>query len=149
MTATADGVVQSLRVFTQGAVLREAEPLVEIAPDKGGMLLEARFQTKDVNSLRPGMRTELNFSSFHDRTIPVIFGRIQSISQVRLTEPSQHLDYYLAVVEVNQGSLPERMRGHLKAGMPVTVTVPIGEQTAWEMMSQPLTGAFQKSFRER
>ena len=149
ITSPVAGTVQGLRVFTAGAVVRQAEPLVEIAPDRGDMVVQARFSPTDIDSLRPGMRTELRFSSFHDRTIPVIFGQIQSISQDRVVDEQQHVAYYLAVVHVNQGSLPDRLKGRLKAGMPVDVTVPIGARTALEYIYQPLTNAFQKSFRER
>ncbi len=149
IVAPQSGTVQGLRVFTAGAVVRQAEPLVEIAPDTGDMVIQARFSPSDIDSLRQGMRTELRFSSFHDRTIPVIFGQIQSISQDRVVDEQQHIAYYLAVVKVNQDSLPGRLKGRLKAGMPVDVTVPIGARTALEYIYQPLTNAFQKSFRER
>ena len=147
--APVSGTVQGLRIFTTGAVVRQAEPLVEIAPDKGDMVIQARFSPSDIDSLRPGMRTELRFSSFHDRTIPVIFGEIRSISQDRVVDEVQHAAYYLGIVHVNQDSLPPRLKGRLKAGMPVDVTVPIGARTALEYIYQPLTNAFQKSFRER
>ena len=143
------GTIQNLHVFTEGAVVRQAEPLVEIAPDKGDMVIQARFSPNDVDSLRPGQRTELRFSTFHDRTIPVIFGNIQSISQDRLVDEAQHIPYYLAVVKVNQESLPANLKGRLRAGYPVDVTVPIGSRTALQYIYQPLTNAFRQSFRER
>ena len=149
ITAPLGGTVQNLRVFTEGAVVRAAEPLVEIAPDSGAMDIQARFSPQDVDSLRPGQRTELRFSSFHDRTIPVIFGSIQSISQDRLVDEAQHIPYYLAVVKVDQSSLPARLKGRLRAGYPVDVTVPIGSRTALQYIYQPLSNAFQQSFRER
>ncbi len=149
ITAPLAGVVQNLHIFTEGAVVRQAEPLVEIAPDKGDMDIQARFSPNDVDSLRPGLRTELRFSSFHDRTIPVIFGAIQSISQDRLVDEATHQPYYLAVVKVNQDSLPPKLKGRLRAGYPVDVTVPIGARTALQYIYQPLTNAFRQSFRER
>ena len=149
ITSPVAGTVQNLRVFTEGAVVRQAEPLVEIAPDRGEMDIQARFSPQDVDSLRPGQRAELRFSSFHDRTIPVIFGNIQSISQDRLVDEAQHVPYYLAVVKVDQKSLPERLKGRLRAGYPVDVTVPIGARTALQYIYQPLSSAFQQSFRER
>ncbi len=149
ITAPMAGTVQNLRFFTEGAVVRQAEPLVEIAPDKGDMVIQARFSPNDVDSLHPGQRVELRFSTFHDRTIPVIFGHIQSVSQDRLVDEAQHVPYYLAIVQVNQDSLPPQMKGRLRAGYPVDVTVPIGSRTALQYIYQPLTGAFQQSFREK
>lgn len=149
ITSPVAGMVQNLRVFTEGAVVRQAEPLVEIAPDKGDMVIQARFSPTDVDSLRPGQRAELRFSSFHDRTIPVIFGSIQSISGDRLIDEAQHVPYYLGVIKVEESSLPPNLKGRLRAGYPVDVTVPIGSRTALEYIYQPLSNAFQKSFRER
>ena len=149
ITAPVAGMIQNLRFFTEGAVVRQAEPLVEIAPDKGDMQIQARFSPNDVDSLRNGQRVELRFSSFHDRTIPVIFGHIVSISQDRLVDEAQHVPYYLAIVSVNQESLPANLKGRLRAGYPVDVTVPIGARTALQYIYQPLTNAFQQSFREK
>lgn len=149
ITAPVSGTVQNLRFFTEGAVVRQAEPLVEIAPDRGDMEIQARFSPNDVDTLRPGQRVELRFSSFHDRTIPVIFGHIQSISQDRLVDEAQHVPYYLAIVQVNQDSLPKNLKGRLRAGYPVDVTVPIGSRTLLQYIYQPLTNAFSQSLRER
>ena len=149
ITAPVSGMIQNLRFFTEGAVVRQAEPLVEIAPDKGDMQIQARFSPNDVDSLRTGQRVELRFSSFHDRTIPVIFGKIISISQDRLVDEAQHIPYYLAIVSVDQDSLPPNLKGRLRAGYPVDVTVPIGARTALQYIYQPLTNAFQQSFREK
>lgn len=149
ITSPVAGTVQNLKFFTEGAVVRQAEPLVEIAPDKGDMQIQGRFSPNDVDSLRTGQRVELRFSSFHDRTIPVIFGKIVSISQDRLVDEAQHVPYYLAIVSVNQDSLPANLKGRLRAGYPVDVTVPIGSRTALQYIYQPLTNAFQQSFREK
>lgn len=149
ITAPVSGTVQNLRFFTEGAVVRQAEPLVEIAPDRGDMEIQARFSPNDVDTLRPGQRVELRFSSFHDRTIPVIFGHIQSISQDRLADEATHTAYYLAIVQVNQDSLPKNLKGRLRAGYPVDVTVPIGSRTLLQYIYQPLTNAFSQSLREK
>ena len=46
----------------------------------------------------------------------MIFGKIQSVSQDRLVDEAQHIPYYLAIVQVDQGSLPPSMKGRLRAG---------------------------------
>src|SRR5579871_3500296 len=78
ITAPMDGTVQNLRIFTVGGVVRPGDPIVDIAPDRQKMIVEARFSPLDVDSVHTGQNVQLRFSTFHSRTIPVITGVIRS-----------------------------------------------------------------------
>jgi HlyD family type I secretion membrane fusion protein len=149
ITAPMDGEVQNLRVFTVGGVVRPGDPLMEIAPDRGRMFIEARFSPNDVDSLHQGQTAQVRFSTFHSRTLPVIEGTIRSISQDRLADEATHMPYYMAIIDVPASHLPPELRGRLRAGLPVEVVVPTGSRTALQYFLRPLGDALTGTMRER
>ncbi len=104
------GVAQNLKFFTVGGVVHPGEPMVEIAPDKGAMIVEARFSPNDVDSVHAGQKVQVRFSSFHSRTIPIIEGTVRSVSEDRLSDEANHTSYYMAVVDVPESNLPEELK---------------------------------------
>jgi len=144
-----DGVVQSLRVFTVGGVVRPGEPIVDIAPDRGRMILEARFSPDDIDSVHMGQKAQLRFSTFHSRKIPVIYGTIKSVSQDRLTDEATHAAYYLAIVDVPEDHLPAELQGKMRAGLPAEVIVGTGTRTALQYIFGPLSNALVGTMREK
>lgn len=149
IVAPMSGTIQNLHVFTEGAVVRQAEPLVDIAPDQGHMNIQARFSPNDVDSLHIGQKAQLRFSTFHSRTIPVIEGTIATISQDRLVDDATHQPYYLATIRIKDTKLPPELDGKLRAGFPADVTVPTEARSALQYIYEPLTGAFHGAFREK
>lgn len=149
VTAPMSGVAQNLRVYTEGAVVRPGDPLIEIAPDHGQMIIQAHISPNDVDSVHAGQKVEVRFPTFHSRTIPVITGEIRSVSQDRLVDEASHSAYYLAMVNVPQVDLPEELRGRLRAGLPTEIVVPTGARSALQYIWQPLTNALHKTMRER
>ena len=143
------GVTQNLKVFTVGGVVRPGEPMVDIAPDKGAMIVEARFSPNDVDSVHAGQKVQVRFSSFHSRTIPIIEGTVRSVSEDRLIDEANHTSYYMAVVDVPESNLPAELKGKLRAGMPTEVIAPTGSRTALQYAFRPLSNALTGAMRER
>jgi HlyD family type I secretion membrane fusion protein len=149
IVAPTDGVVQNLKVFTVGGVVRPGDPLVDIAPDKGNLIVEARFSPNDIDSVSRGQAVQIRFSTFHSRTIPVITGTIRTVSQDRLTDEATHMPYYLAIVDVPESILPTQLKGKLRAGLPVEIVAPTGSRTALQYIFGPLSNALSGTMRER
>jgi HlyD family type I secretion membrane fusion protein len=149
ITSPVEGTAQSLRVFTVGAVIRPGDPLVDIAPDDKDMQIQAHFSPNDIDSIHAGMMTQLRFSTFHDRTIPVIEGTIHSVSQDRMIDEGTHQPYFLAIVKLKEQELPPQVRGRLIAGLPADVIVTTGKRSALQYILQPLTTAMRAAMREK
>lgn len=148
ITSPVTGTVQGLRVFTEGAVIRPAEPIADVVPAQGGFEIHAQFSPTDVDSLHPGMVAELRFPSFHQRNIPIVEGRIATVSRDRLVDEASKTAYFLVTIHLNDKDLPPALRGKLVAGMPAEVIVPTGSRTALEYIFNPLTNALRKAGRE-
>lgn len=142
------GTVQNLRFFTQGAVVRPAEPMLEVAPDDEAFIIQAHFQPTDVDNIRPGMVTEVRLPAFHSREVPILNGKIVSVSRDRLSDPEGKVVYFLGIVNVDMKQLPPEMRAKVTAGMPAQVIVPTGERTVLQYLFSPLRDTLRTTMRE-
>jgi HlyD family secretion protein len=143
------GTVQNLKVFTIGQVVRGGEPLLDIVPDNDALVVHAQFPTADIDTVFAGMTAELRFPAFHSRTIPVLLGKIESISHDRMLDETTHQYYYLGVVSLNRGDIPEEYRSRVRAGMPAEIIVSSGERTVLNYLVGPLSSSIRKTFREQ
>jgi HlyD family secretion protein len=149
ITAPREGTVQNLKVFTIGQVLRSGEPLLDIVPDNDALVVHAQFPTSDIDTVFAGMTAELRFPAFHSRTIPVMLGKIESISHDRMLDEPTHQYYYLGVVSLNRADIPEEYRSRVRAGMPAEIIVSSGERTVLNYLVGPISSSLRKTFREQ
>ena len=149
ITAPRAGTVQNLKVFTIGQVLRGGEPLLDIVPDNDALVVHAEFSTADIDNVFAGMTSEIRFPAFHSRTIPVMLGKIETVSHDRLVDEFTHQYYYLGVVSLNRADIPEEYRSRVRAGMPAEIIVSSGERTVLNYLVGPLSSSLRKTFREQ
>ena len=142
------GTAQNLRFFTEGAVVRPAEPMVDIAPDDEAFVIQAHFQPTDVDNIHEGMTTEVRLPAFHSRKIPILSGKIESISRDRIADPENKTAYFLGIVRVDVKQLPPEFRNKVTAGMPAQVVVPTGERTVLQYLFSPLRDTLRTTMRE-
>jgi HlyD family secretion protein len=149
IVAPLDGTVQNLKVFTVGQVLRAAETLLEIVPDEEPLVVNAQFSPNDIDTVYGGQQAEIRFPAFHSREIPLMMGRIQSISHDRLMDEQSRQFYFLGVISLDRSDIPEEYRPRIRPGMPAEVVVASGERTVLSYIISPLSESLRKSFRER
>ncbi|WP_168206244.1 HlyD family type I secretion periplasmic adaptor subunit [Labrenzia sp. PHM005] len=145
--APIDGVAQNIKLT--GYVIQRGQTLLEIVPDTDEMIINARVQPLDIDSVTEGLEAEVKFTSFPSRFMPIITGKVQTVSKGTITpEDTREAPYYLARVQVSKDELPEDVRGRLSAGMPADVLITSGERTVVDYIISPLTDAVWKSMRE-
>ena len=149
VVAPVTGRVQNLRVFTIGAVIRAGEAMLEIAPDQDRLVVQAHISTLDIEGVHAGNAAEVRFPAFHDRALPMIDGKIMSISQDRLMDEATKQPYYLALIDVPDENIPEHYRGKVAPGMNAEVIMPTIERTALNYFIEPLRNRMRTAFRER
>jgi HlyD family type I secretion membrane fusion protein len=147
--APRSGVIQNLHVFTIGGVIRAGEPLAEIAPDLEELIVRAHVSPLDIDRVAPGMAAEVRFSGFHTTVLPLILGRVDSISRDRLVDDQNKQPYFLAQIVVDESTFPAEIKNHLIAGMSAEVLLPTGERTVLSYLTRPLYERVLKSMRER
>ena len=142
------GTAQNVRFFTEGAVVRPGEPLVDVAPDDEAFVVQAHFAPTDVDNVHAGLVTEVRLPAFHSREIPILNGKIESISRDRLSDPEGKTAYFLGIVRVDPKQLPKNLRVKITAGMPAQVIVPTGERTVLQYLFSPLRDTLRTTMRE-
>lgn len=142
------GTVLGLRVFGIGQVIRSGEALLEIVPFDDQLVVHAQFAPPDIANLQPGQEVEVRFPSFQSRTTPLILGRLDRLSQDRLTDATTGHPYFLGTVSVDKLALPPSLEARLRAGMPAEIFVATGERTALSYLISPLTASLRRAFTE-
>jgi HlyD family type I secretion membrane fusion protein len=143
------GRVVGLSVFGTGAVIGRGEKVMDIVPDTGALIVEARIPIEDINETRTQAAAEVRLTGTKQQTTPPLHGVIEQISADRLTDARTGAPYYAAIVRINQAELASNPEIKLHPGMGATVTVPTHERTALQYLLSPLWSSFHGAFRER
>jgi HlyD family type I secretion membrane fusion protein len=141
--------VQNVHVATIGGVIRAGEPLLELIPDDEGLVVDAQVSPTDIDAIQAGMRAEIRFSAFHGQILPLIMGKVESVSRDRINDEQKKSSYFLARVTVDKNEVPAMVKGRITAGMAAEVIVPTGERTVLNYLVRPLRNRASTSFREK
>ena len=141
------GTVQNLKFFTLGGVIKAGEPLLDIVPEHDVLIVQAHVSPQDMESLTPGMRAEIRFTAFRASILPLILGKVDSISRDRLIDEVTKQPYFFAQIVVED--VPREVKDRLIAGMPAEVLLPTGERTVLDYLVRPLKDRINSALRER
>lgn len=143
------GVVQQLRVFTVGGVIRPGDAILDIAPENDELVIRAKVQPNDSDRVLSGMTAEVRFPAFSYWGQKAIHGKVRSISGDRIVDDQARESYFSAEILVDKATVPQNILARLSAGMSADVLITSGERTVAEYLLQPITARFDKGLRER
>lgn len=147
--APGSGAIQNLKVHTVGSVVRPGDVLMELVPEDEELIINARVSPIDVDNVAPGLSTEVRFSAFKTKLIPIMLGKVESVSGDVITpDNGNEPPYYLARVTVDENDIPVDIKDRLTAGMPADVVITTGERTVINFIASPLMDAVRKSMIE-
>jgi len=151
--APATGQVVGLSVFTVGGVVQPGQLLMDVVPDEAALIISAEVSPTDADDLRVGQETEVRFTAFRERDLPILHGRLTAVSADSFTEEQTGRSFFRITVEVPPEELRriQDVRGEdtgLRPGLPVEVVIPLRKRTALEYFLEPLTQSLWRSFRE-
>ena len=153
LRAPASGQVVGLSVFTVGGVVAPGQTLMEIVPDNRNLVIQAQVSPGDADDVFQGQVAQVRFLSVHDRTLPLLSGRVRTISADRLKDEKSGLSFFVAEVEIAPSELNKVRdalgRGQLRPGLPVEVVLTSRKRTALDYLLEPLTAHFWSSLREQ
>lgn len=149
----ATGTVVGLQVFTPGGVIGGGQRLMDIVPDRAALHVEGRLTVNDGDDVMPGQTAFVRFDSLHERSLPPLEGTVTRVSADSFTDEKTGESYFTAAIEVkpSQLALLQDVRGpdfQLRAGMPVTIEIPVRKRTALQYMLEPITSAMRTAGRE-
>ncbi|BAV48104.1 HlyD family type I secretion membrane fusion protein [Mesorhizobium loti] len=144
-----DGQVMNLSVFSTGAIVAPGQTILDIVPTRNSLVVQAQVRVEDISSLRSDMMAEVRFTSYKQRSIPIIHGRVTRISADRVTDSKTGFPYYVADVVVDPAELAAAPQIALYPGMPASVMIVTEERTALDYILSPLLASVHSSFRQK
>jgi len=151
--APASGQVVGLAVFTVGGVVAPGQVLMEVVPADKRLVIQAQIDPRGADDVYLGQEAQVRFTSVDDRTLPLLSGKVRTISADSFTDEKTGTSYFRAEIEVSPAEL-DRVRGalgrgKLRPGLPVEVVLTVRKRTALQYLLEPLQAHFWRSFREQ
>lgn len=149
LRAPIGGVVQGLKIHTEGGVILPGAPILDIVPQESDVIIDARLMPKDRDSVQVGALAEIRFRASGQRRAPPVSGKLVSVSADRMSDPLTLEDYFLARITFDQDSetLPEGL--DIFPGMQASVAIVTGKRTVLGYLTEPLVQSFWRSLREK
>ena len=150
LLAPIDGVVQQLAVHTVGGIVTPAQQLMVIAPQEGGLEIEAWVENKDIGFIRENQEAEIKIESFPFTRYGTIDGRVLTLSGDAVQLEKTGL-FYSARVSMARTSIhiENGKDVTLTPGMNVSVEIKTGQRRLIEYFLSPLLRGVKEAARER
>lgn len=149
IVAPVDGQVVELRYTTIGGVVRAGEPVMDVVPDRQRFVISAHVRPIDIENVVVGLPTEIRLLPYSGRKVPMLMGRVTSVSMDAIvpTAPGSN-PYYAVEVELDDPKALEAIDVKLLSGMPTDTYIILGQRSLFSYLFQPLTDSFRRAFRE-
>jgi len=99
------GRINRVLVTTRGGTIRAGEPVVEIVPSEGSLLIEARVKPDDIAFVRLGQRARVAITAYDRSIYGVLEARVVSISPDAVAEERTGETFYIVRVRTDQAVL--------------------------------------------
>lgn len=140
------GYINRLYFNTVGGVIKPGEPMLELTPSEGGLMVEARVQPDDRATLRVGLPTRVTVGAYDYSIYGALDGQVVEVSADTLPDENGHRYYRLLVAtRPPQGALAQEV---ILPGMTASTDVVVGQRTVLSYLLSPLTRFVSKAFRE-
>jgi HlyD family secretion protein len=148
LRAPVAGVVYALAITTPRAVLRAADPVMQIVPQDRPLVLSVQIPPTDIDQVYVGQSASVMFSGLSMRDTPDLSGTVTRLSADAFVDERMGFSYFrgeVALTEESRALLGERA---ILPGMPVDVFMRTSERTPLDYLTRPLTDYFMRAFRE-
>lgn len=155
VVAPASGIVSDFNYFSKGAVVSPGSIIMKIVPQDGELIIEAKLQPKDIQSVKVGLKAKVQLSAFKTRIVPRISGEVIYVSAdktdsgVQRGQTSPFPEYYIVRIRINDKEI-ERINQEitLAPGMPASVFIVKGSRTFLQYLLGPFLDSFHRAFKE-
>lgn len=144
------GQVINLKVNTVGGVVQPGEQLMEIVPQKKELIIEARIETSDIDSVHLDQLANIQLLAYSSRKTPLLTGNIIYISEDVIEDTSEPgVYYYLCHIKVDAESLADLSKDILLfPGMPITAFIQTRARTFMDFILEPIITHTRRALRE-
>lgn len=148
LRAPVAGRVHGLQITTPRAVLRPAEPLLQIVPDDRPLILSVRIMPGDIDQVFVGQQASVLFPAFSLRNTADLRGTVTLVSADAFLDERLGQRYFRAEIALSTAARAHLGDYVLLPGMPVEAFIRTGDRTAFDYLTRPLTEHLFRAFRE-
>ncbi|MFL0419173.1 HlyD family type I secretion periplasmic adaptor subunit [Sphingomonas sp. 179-I 2A4 NHS] len=142
------GTVDKVAFATIGDVVKPAETIMEIVPDRDRLLVEAMVSPADIDQVQNSQKARIRFTAFSNTASPEIGGRVIFVAPERTTVPEMRQAYYAVRLEVEQRDLARWPQLKLRPGMPAEIFIETNSRSMLSYLTKPLRDQFARAFRD-
>lgn len=146
-----EGTVQNLKTHTVGGVIAPGAELMEIIPDDASYVIDAQLPVQAIDRVYPGLPVDITFPALNHAKTPSVPGELLTVSADRITDPRTGMPYYQAKVKLmpEGQEMIDSIGGEIRAGMPATVIIKLGERTLFSYLMKPFLERLHTSLTEK
>jgi HlyD family secretion protein len=141
------GTVEKIAFAAVGDVVHPAEPIMEIVPDTGAMVVEAMIRPGDIDQVRTGQAARVRFTAFNLPSTPEIAGKVTYVATDRSEDAENRAAFYTVRIAIDQQALKTEDLT-LRSGMPAEVHIATGSRSMLSYITKPLRDQFARAFRD-
>lgn len=145
--APQEGVVANIRMRTAGSVVAAGEGILDIVPEHEALIVEAKVDPRDIDSVRVGAETRVRLTAFNARLLPPLQAKVNYVAADQLVDEKTGIAYFVVRAEIDPESLREN-KVNLHAGMAAEVLIVNGRRFAADYLLAPFKDSFNRAFRE-
>ncbi|WP_422376005.1 HlyD family type I secretion periplasmic adaptor subunit [Roseibium sp.] len=141
-----DGTLVDLATNTVGGVIEPGEPIGEVVPSEGGIIVEARVNPTNIGDVKPGQTTKIVISALqhvHPDPLAGVVTYVAADSRTDELTGQPYVEVHVELDTVEDTPIP------IRPGMLSEVYVNTGSRSLFAYLVQPLTESFSSAFRER
>jgi hemolysin D len=147
--APVDGAVHKLDIHTVGAVVTEAQPLMEVVPEGTPMEVEAWMENRDVGFVTPNMPAEIKVDAFNFQKFGTLKGKVREISPDAI-EDKERGQLYRVMVSMDEEKLHMDNRDlQVYPGMAVSAEIKTRKKRIIDFFLEPFQTYKSEALRER
>ena len=147
MRAPQSGRVVEISTVTPGAIIGPGEPLMTILPENDELVALTRLPPSAIDSVAVGGPAWVRLTAFKKANAPLVPGTVSYVSADALTTQDGET-YFEARVTLDHEAVAALDGITLVAGMPLEVSLTIGERRAGDYFVEPLLRRFGRAFHE-
>jgi adhesin transport system membrane fusion protein len=142
------GRINRVLVTTVGGSVGPGAPLVEIAPDRETLLVEAMILPKDIGTVRIGQRAKVDISAYDPAVYGSLNGRVMAISPDAVADERSGQTFYIVQVRTDSDRTGTGRKLAIGTGMTADISLLGDKRSVLSYLLTPITRLSERAFRE-
>lgn len=144
-----DGIVNRVMVKTVGGVVQPGMDIVEIVPQEGNLVIEAKIKPADIAFLRPGQKATIKFTAYDYTIYGSLKAKLEHVGADSITDDKGN-SFFLVRLVTDKSYLGTKEHPlPIMPGMITTAEILTGKKTVLSYILKPVLKARSMALRER